>query len=490
MKPWIKNSLAPTLMLPLLTACTSVNFEQTLAKTNADIAAATQGQVGVEQSKQLSLSQTQSQQAALLERATQLLAQPLMPDDAVQLALVNSPALQAMLAQAWADSANAAQAARIANPVFALSRVGSGNEFTFERSLSVGLLDILLLPQRQRRAQRQIDQTQLLLSAQIISQVGQVRQAWVNAVAAQQSLIYAKQVFESADASAELAKRMLAAGNFNKLLRARQQLFYADAATRLANAQHKLTATREELVRTLGLDAAQAEQMQLPKQLPPLPDTPRQAEEVAQSAIAARLDLRLAQAALAVAAQDQGLKLINTLTDITIGPRRDTAPRDGKGVSERGYEFSIKLPLFDLGATQRQAFNAQTLAAANRLESLTRNASSHLRENYSAYRTRFDLAKHQREELVPLRKLIADENVLRYNGMLIGVFELLADAREQINSVLNTIEAEQQFWLADGVLQASILGLPASNSVSNSANNSANNSATSNNNDDNTGSHK
>ena len=35
-------------------------------------------------------------------------------------------------------------------------------------------------------------------------------------------------------------------------------------------------------------------------------------------------------------------------------------------------------------------------------------------------------------KIVPLRKTIADENLLRYNGMLIGVFELLADAREQI----------------------------------------------------------
>jgi hypothetical protein len=42
---------------------------------------------------------------------------------------------------------------------------------------------------------------------------------------------------------------------------------------------------------------------------------------------------------------------------------------------------------------------------------------------------------------VPLRKQIAEENLLRYNGMLIGVFELLADARAQIASVNAAIEA-------------------------------------------------
>ena len=51
---------------------------------------------------------------------------------------------------------------------------------------------------------------------------------------------------------------------------------------------------------------------------------------------------------------------------------------------------------------------------------------------------------------MPLRKRIADENLLRYNGMLIGVFELLADARAQIASVNASIEALRDFWIAAG----------------------------------------
>ena len=58
-----------------------------------------------------------------------------------------------------------------------------------------------------------------------------------------------------------------------------------------------------------------------------------------------------------------------------------------------------------------------------------------MREAYHAYRAAYDIARHYRDEIVPLRKRIADENLLRYNGMLIGVFELLADARAQIASV-------------------------------------------------------
>ena len=47
-----------------------------------------------------------------------------------------------------------------------------------------------------------------------------------------------------------------------------------------------------------------------------------------------------------------------------------------------------------------------------------------------------------------------------YNGMLIGVFELLADSREQVSSVIAAINAYQQFWLADAALAASTTGKP------------------------------
>jgi hypothetical protein len=88
-----------------------------------------------------------------------------------------------------------------------------------------------------------------------------------------------------------------------------------------------------------------------------------------------------------------------------------------------------------------------------------------MREGYSAYRTTWDIARHYRDEVLPLRKTISEENVLRYNGMLIGVFELLADSRDQVSSVMAAIAAEQHFWLADAALQASIMGKPTMASV-------------------------
>ena len=165
------------------------------------------------------------------------------------------------------------------------------------------------MPTRKGVAKQQIKKTQLRLSSDVVDQVTQVRQAWVRAVAAQQTLTYTQQVFASAQASAELAKRMQAVGNFNKLDRARQQAFYADTATQLATAQHQVTAAREELVRLMGLDDNQAQQLTLPERLPTLPKEPLSPSDAGRQASTGRLDLQIAKADYDAAARTQGWNL-------------------------------------------------------------------------------------------------------------------------------------------------------------------------------------
>ena len=93
------------------------------------------------------------------------------------------------------------------------------------------------------------------------------------------------------------------------------------------------------------------------------------------------------------------------------------------------------------------------------------DARSEVREAYGAYRAAWDIARHHREEIVPLRARISEENLLRYNGMLIGVFELLADARAQIASVHAAIDALRDFWIAQAELDMALVGKPSLTAV-------------------------
>lgn len=460
--PGFKVALSLT-SAAILAGCASVSIEQTLDKANAQTSDFSGGGVA--------LAQTDQQRDERRMAASKLLSSVVGQKEAVQLALLNSPSMQAMLAQNWAEASLAAQSGRIANPIFSFERVRAGDELEFGRILTFGLLDLITLPYRKGIADQRIAQSQIRLAAEVVDRTTQVRQSWVRAVAAKQSLAYAKQVYENAEAGAELARRLEAVGNFNKLARARQQTFYADAATRLSAAHQQEISTREELIRLLGLDDKQAAQLRLPDRLPDLPKQARQPAEVAKAASKGRLDIQLAQSALNVSAKAQGLETINSFTDIELGVRRDTVFDNGSGSKSnpRGYEIDLRLPIFDWGSMRRDAMSAQTLAAANQLEAVTRAAGSHLRESYSAYRTAYDIARHHRDEVVPLRKAIADENLLRYNGMLIGVFELLADSRDQVSTVMAAINAEQQFWLADANLQASLVGRPTGMSIASPA---------------------
>ncbi len=452
------KSTAITVAALVLAGCASVDFDEAVSSANQATDSFTSGK--------LALNQTAEQREAKAKLASDLLSKPLSSDDAVLLALANSPAVQTLLAQSWADMSAANQAGRIANPIFKFERVTFKDELELGRILSFGLLDLLTLPRRQAIAQSQIAHAKVQLSASVVEQVTQVRQAWVRAVAASQVLQYAQQINTTAEASAELAKRMQQVGNFNKLQRARQQVFYADSTARLASAQHAALASREELVRQLGLTDAQAGQMQLPDRLPDLPKDPRAPALVSSTAAGQRLDVQLARSQLDAAGQAQGLNLLTSLLDVELDIIRSTTFDNGGGAGQafakRGYELGIRLPIFDWGNAKRDAMNARSLAAANRYEGTVRSATSQVRESYSAYRTAYDVARHYRDEVVPLRKTMAEENLLRYNGMLIGVFELLADTRDQISSVVTAINAYQQFWLADAALSASMTGKPTS----------------------------
>lgn len=444
----------PVLGLIALTGCATADIDQTLARTNQQASTFTQGR--------LALARTAQAQAERAVQARTLLAGPLDQGQAVALALVNSPDLQALLARRWADATDAAQGGRLANPVFRFERMVAGAELEIARAVSVGLWELLTWPWRHELASARVQAAELRLTSDVVARVTRVREAWVRAVAARQARAYAAQVHVSAQAGAELARRMQAAGNLNRLDRSREHLLSAQAAARLAVAAHEESAAREALVRELGLDAAQAEALRLPERLPDLPAQVLAAADIAAVAADARLDVRLARHALGTASGARALARADSLIDIEAQAERSTRfPADeGSRESARTWEFALRLPVFDAGGLRRAGADARTLAAGNALEATLRSAGSSLREAYSAYRTAHAVALHHRDEVVPLQRRIAEENLLRYNAMLIGTFELLADARDQVAAVTQALQAQTQFWLADAALQAELVGMP------------------------------
>lgn len=399
---------------------------------------------------------TPAESDAAESRVADLLAQPLTVENAVELALLNNRGLQASFADLGIAEADRVQAGRLKNPAFSFGRLAGGGVLEIDRSIVFSLVDLLTLPAATGVARQRFEQAQFQAALDAVGVAADTRRAWFEVVAAQQLAGYQSQVRDAAEGSADLARRMVVAGNFSKLEQMREQAFYADASTQLARAQHEATAKRERLIRLLGLWGAQAAAVRLPDRLPDLPSAPVEPKDAEQTAMDKRLDVLLAKHGAAATASALGLTIATRIVNaLEVGYQNKA---ETGAPNENGYQLQVQVPLFDFGGARTARGEAQYLQAVNRTAEVAINARSEVREAYSAYRTTFDIARHYHDVVVPLRRRIADENLLRYNGMLIGVFELIADAREQVAGVTGYVEALRDYWIADADLQTALTG--------------------------------
>ena len=201
--------------------------------------------------------------------------------------------------------------------------------------------------------------------------------------------------------------------------------------------------------------------MKLPEHLPPLPAQATTLQDLEQQTLARRLDVLAAQARAQALAEDLGLtRTTRWINVLEFGPAR-VQEGAADGGWRTGYEVSVELPLFDWGTARVARAEALYMQAVDGVAATAINARSQLRESHGNYLQAYDVARLYRDEIVPLRKHIGEQNQLRYNGMLISVFELLADARAQVASVSGYIGALKDFWLAQSALDMARLGAGA-----------------------------
>ena len=392
-------------------------------------------------------------------RVRELLAAPLTADTAVQVALLNNRRVQVALAELGIAEADLVQAGLLRNPRFAFGRISGDGSTEIDRAVLFDLGGLLTLPLRKAIENRRYEQAQLQAALQIVRIAADARRAWYQSVAAEQSLAYLQQAELAAQASAQLAQRMAQVGNWNRLDEAREQVFHAEVAAQLTRVRHQTLATREALARALGLSDGQLD-FKLPDRLPALPEQLPAAQDLARRTLEQRLDLKAATLETEFTARTLGLtrttRFVNVV-ELGYQNRSETGtPRAD------GYEIELSLPLFDWGSARVRRAEAVYLRAMQRTADVAIQAQSQVREADSLRRAQYEVARRYRDEIVPLRKRMSDEMLLRYNGMLASVFELLADARAQIASVSAAIDAQRDFWVADSELQYAIHGGSAS----------------------------
>ena len=388
-------------------------------------------------------------------RIKTLLSAPLSSDSVVEITVLNHPRLRVALADLGIAEADLVQAGRLRNPGFSFGRLSGNGEVEIDRAIMFDLSGLLSMPLRRAIEERRFAQTQLQTALQIVRLATDTRRAYFQAVAALQSLVYMKQVDQAAQASSELAERMTKAGNWGKLEQARELAFRHEVAVQLARAEHNVNATHERLVRLLGLGNSH-QALKLPERLPDLPAALRRIDEIETQALAQRLDVQVAKLDTESTAKSLGLtRATRFVNAFEVGYQNKSA--SNASLAE-GYQVEFSLPLFDWGQARVRRAESVYMRSFYRAADVAIQARSEAREGYGSYRTNFDIARQYRDEIIPARKRISDEVLLRYNGMLSSVFELLADARAQITSINLAIDAQRDFWIAESELNFVVNG--------------------------------
>jgi outer membrane protein TolC len=397
------------------------------------------------------------------ERVQALLSEPLSEDAAVQITLLNNRGLQAAYNDLGVSEAEYVQASLPPNPSVVLSRTfGTGSFVDFGFQLVGNLLAMVTLPRRTEIAKREFEEARYRAVATTLSLSVDARRAYIRAVAAQQRLALLEQARQTANASAQLMKQLGETGAANKLDQGRVAAFYADLSAQVAQARLSVHREREALNRMLGVWGAGLE-YKLPAGLPALPAAPEALSDVEVDAMRRRVDLIILRYEIVTLAKSVGfVNATRYLSFLELGGSyvNEVDTREsGEQVSRNFYGLSlgIVIPIFDTGEARVSTAREIYMRAVNRLAERSVNARSEARVAYATYRATYDIARYYQTRIVPLRRQNSAEALLRYNGMLIDVFELLIEERERITSSIASLDALRDYYLADADLQAALI---------------------------------
>ncbi len=198
---------------------------------------------GQELQKETARIRTPEEAAAARNRVQALLAKPLNPESAVQIALLNNRGLQAAYSELGIAEATMVESSLPPSPIFSVGRLASsgGVVAEVERMIVVNILALATLPQRSAIARERFRQAQLEAALATLRTAGNARRDFYRAAAAHQTVHLLERAQGSASAGAELLAELGRTGAAPKIDQAREQVFYAEITAQLAVGRLKPT---------------------------------------------------------------------------------------------------------------------------------------------------------------------------------------------------------------------------------------------------------
>lgn len=381
----------------------------------------------------------------------ELLARPLTPEGAVQVALLRSRDLQAVFEDLGVAQADLVHAGLLKNPDLAgFFRIPDSGPKGVNWNIGLDFwLEYFLVPLRKRIAGSELESSLLRVTDAVLGKATQVRRAYFQYLADQQVLAHQRALAEFAEVAAELSKRQQAQGHIADLDVANQQAAAEEAGLALDQAEAAARISRETLRRLLDLTDSDVP-WTIDESVAVIPAADPDAGVLVATSLDKRVDLALL--AREIEFQRLGLELDKKwfLTKGTVGAETE---RSSDGVQGTGAHFNVELPIFH----QHQAVYA-------RREALIRQAEQRLAAQRGAARAevriaadRMALARRAAERyeraIVALRQRIVGLTQAEYSAMIVGLPDLLTAKSSETRVGIEQARAVQDYWSARAELE-------------------------------------
>jgi cobalt-zinc-cadmium efflux system outer membrane protein len=394
---------------------------------------------------------TRDADAALVAAKTR---EPITISRAVEIAFLRSPAIRERYAELGISQADVIEASEIPNPTLGYVSLGTdgGGPSQITQSVSLSFASLLFLPSRVRIANANLEVERDRIASSLLQLQGDVESSWYEAVAALQSSQMRDAAARAAEASAEFARRLSAAGNLPPRVLALELAASSEARIAAVRARVDATRARAKFAALLGLSTR--DPWQVAPGLPGLPKEAQQQEALVDAAASGRLDLLGARRE--VAALESFLRLTRWwrwLGDLEVGYERET---ETDGTRLRGPTFSFGLPIFRRSGMLRA--QAQLERARVHLEQLELAVRNDVALGMDRLATAREIAEAYREALVPQREAVTQRTQEEVNFMLTGAFEALQAKGAQYEAYQEYIAAVRDYWLARVQLRLAVGG--------------------------------
>jgi cobalt-zinc-cadmium efflux system outer membrane protein len=375
-------------------------------------------------------------------RIRELLRGELTADNAVTVAMVNNPRLQATLAELGIARADLLQASVVRNPLFeAEIRFPSDPFRPFELRLAQTLIDFIQLHRRRALGRAAFDAAKLRVTSDVVRFAADVRADHADLLAASQRVTQSRRTLEASTTAVELAQRQHDAQTITDLDLENQQAAYEHAKLDTVRDEQALLLARETMLRAMGIRDSSID-WQLPREFPPLPPSERDQAQLEQVASSRRLDLEIARRDADLARQRVPMARLAVIGDITLDGHLQ---HDASGAKTFGPGIEVPIPIFNTGAPARSRAEADYLRATFALNSLLAESASRLRAARATIAEARARVEYYRDVVVPRRQRIVELTKLEHNAMVTGVFQLLQATQNEAQARREFIDAEYDY---------------------------------------------